>query len=74
MFTEKTISSPNEETLVRARALRDEYAKAAALYANRIERTEVSARVGPVAQWTAQYQRSSARCRALGEIIRGERA
>ena len=73
MLTDEGSSSPSEETLTRARALRDEYARAAALYAYRIERARASARVGAVAHWTAEYRRSAARCRALGEIIRGDR-
>jgi hypothetical protein len=63
---------PHEETLTRARALRDEYARAAALYAYRIERARARARVAEVAHWTAAYRRSTARCRVLGEIIRGQ--
>ena len=73
MLTDEATSSPNKETLVRARTLRDQYARAAALYAYRIERCRPSARVGAVARWTAGYRRSAARCRVLGEIIRGER-
>ena len=73
MLTNEATSSTSEETLSRARALRDEYARAAALYAYRIERSRASARVGAVAHWTAEYRRSAARCRVLGEIIRGER-
>jgi hypothetical protein len=73
MLAEGATSIPSEITLIRARALRAEYARAAALYAFRIERARATARVGAVARWTAEYRRSAARCRALGEIIRGER-
>ena len=73
MLTDEATSCPSEETLIRARALRDEYARAAALYAYRIERARASAQVGVVARWAAGYRRSTAKCRLLGEIIRGER-
>ena len=74
MFTDEAISSRSEETLIRARALRDEYARAAALHAYRIERARARAQVGAVARWAAEYRRSTTKCRVLGEIIRGERA
>lgn len=73
MLTDEVISPPSQEALTRARALRNDYARAAAMYANRIERSGARARVGEVAQWTAEYRRSTARCRVLGEIIRGQR-
>lgn len=73
MVTNEVTSSPSEEAMRRARTLRDEYARAAALYAYRIERARMRARTGEVAHWTAEYRRSTARCRALGEIIRGQR-
>jgi hypothetical protein len=73
MLTDESTSSPSEETLIRARALRDEYARAAALYAYRIEQARARARVGAVTRWTAEYRRSATNCRLLGEIIRGER-
>ena len=73
MLTDEATSSPSDETLIRARALRDEYARTAALYAYRIESARASDRVGAVARWTAEYRRAAARCRVLGEIIRGER-
>lgn len=71
MLTDEATSSRREATLVRARALRDEYARAAAFYAYRLERARASAQVGAVARWAAEYRRSSAKCRALGELIRG---
>jgi hypothetical protein len=73
MFTDEATSCRTEETLIRARALRDEYARAAAFYAYRIERDRASAQVGVVARWGAEYRRSTAKCRLLGEIIRGDR-
>jgi hypothetical protein len=73
MLTDEATSSQRDEALTRARALRDEYARAAALYAYRIQRARGTAQVGEVARWTAEYRRLVARCRLLGEIIRGER-
>ena len=73
MLTDGATSCRRAETLIRARALRGEYARAAALYAYRIERARASAQVGAVARWAAEYRRSTAKCRVLGEIIRVER-
>jgi hypothetical protein len=73
MLTDEASSSDREEALSRARALRGEYARAAALYAYRIERARSTARVAELARWTAEYRRLAARCRVLGEVIRGER-
>ena len=73
MLTDEATSCRSDETLIRARALRDEYARAAALYAYRIERARATAQVGPIARWAAEYRYSTAKCRVLGEIIRGER-
>jgi hypothetical protein len=53
--------------------MRKEYARAAAFYANRLERAQGSPRVAAVERWAAQYRRSAAKCRQLGEVIRGER-
>ena len=62
-----------EQTIARARAVRAEHAMAAALFANRVEHARAAARYRAMAQWTAEYRRSAARCRELGEIIRSER-
>jgi hypothetical protein len=60
-------------TIERARAVRAEHAIAAALYANRVEQARAAARHGAMVRWTAEYRRSAARCRQLGEIIQSER-
>jgi hypothetical protein len=73
MLTDEITAPPSEKALIRARALRDEHARAAALYAYRIERARARARAGEVAQLTGEYRRSVAQCRVLGEIIRGQR-
>ena len=62
-----------EQTIARARAVRTEQAIAAALYANRFEQARAAARYTAMARWTAEYRRSAARCRRLGEIIRSQR-
>jgi hypothetical protein len=62
-----------DQTIARFRAIRAEHARAAAFYANRVEHARASARRGDVAQWTANYRRSVARCRIVGEMIRSER-
>jgi hypothetical protein len=50
-------SSPHrDQTLVRARELRERYARAAALYAYRIERARATERSDAVAHWKAEYQ------------------
>ena len=63
----------SEQTITRARAVRAEQATAAALYADRVEQARAASRYGAMARWTAEYRRSAARCRRLGEIIRNER-
>ena len=63
----------DRDRLERVRALREKCARAAALYAYRIERARGSARIDAVPRWMADYRRSAAKCRLLGEIIRGER-
>ena len=72
-MSSREATPPNgEQTIARARAARAEQAMAAALYANRVEQARAAARHGAVARWTAEYRRSAARCRRLGEIIRSE--
>ena len=68
-----TAPPSNEQTIARARTVRAENAIAAALYANRVERARAASRYREVALWTAEYRRSAARCRRLGEIIRSGR-
>ena len=64
----------SEQAITRARAVRAEQATAAALYASRVEQARAAYRSDAMARWTAEYRRSAARCRRLGEIIRSERA
>jgi hypothetical protein len=73
MLREETILRQRDERLARARALRDEYARAAALCAYRIERVREGPRRAELGELTLEYRRSVARCRLLGQVIRGER-
>ncbi len=73
MTARKPTALSSEQTIARARAVRAEHAKAAALFANRVEQARAAARYRAMEEWTAGYRRSTARCRELGEIIRSER-
>jgi hypothetical protein len=67
-------TKPNrDQTIAQARAERAENAIAAALYAHRVEKARATARYAAMARWTAEYQRSVATCRQLGDIIRSDR-
>jgi hypothetical protein len=59
------------ETIAKARALRAEHARAAAYQAHRVEQARAAAHYTEAARWTEEYRRSVARCRLLGEVIRG---
>jgi hypothetical protein len=73
MTARKPNALSREQTIARARAGRAEHAQAAARFANRVEQARAAARYRAMAQWTAEYRRSAATCRELGEIIRSER-
>jgi hypothetical protein len=72
MSSRESTRSNRQQTIARARAIRAEHAIAAALYANRVEQARATARYRAIARWTAEYRRSAARCRQLGEIIRSD--
>jgi hypothetical protein len=59
------------ETIAEARALRAEHAQAAAYQARRAEQARAAASYKEAARWTQGYRCSVARCRLLGEVIRG---
>src|SRR5947209_18427089 len=61
------------ETIAKARALRAEHATAAAYQAHRVEQARAAAHYTEAARWTEEYRQSVARCRLLGELIRGGR-
>jgi hypothetical protein len=73
MTARKPTALSSEQTIARARAVRAEHAMAAAVFANRVEQARAAARYRAMALWTAEYRRSTARCRELGEIVRSER-
>jgi hypothetical protein len=51
--------------------LRVEHARSAAYQAHRVEQARAAAYYTEAARWTEEYRRSVARCRLLGEMIRG---
>ena len=59
--------------IAKARALRAEHAQEAAYQARRAEQARAAANYTQATRWTEGYRRSAARCRLLGEVIRGER-
>ena len=59
------------ETIAKARAMRAEHAQAAAYQAHRAEQARAAANHKEAARWTEGYRCSVARCRLLGEVIRG---
>lgn len=72
MLIDRATSSESEAARARARALRDEYARTAAICAYQIEKARARSQAAAVARWTVEYRRSTATCRLLGEIVRGE--
>ncbi len=61
-------------TVAQARTMRAEQAGLTAFYADRAAQAGATAQFGPLAYWRDEYRRSTARCRMLGDLIRGERA
>jgi hypothetical protein len=59
-------------TVEQARAMRAEQARLAAVCAERYTRARAAARYGATLRWAGEYRRCAARCRRLGERIRGE--
>jgi hypothetical protein len=59
-------------TVERARAMRAEQARLAALYADRCMHARAAASYHAMLRWAGEYRRCAARCRRLGERIRGE--
>jgi hypothetical protein len=73
MSSREATPASRESTIERVRAVRAEQARAAQFYANRVEQARATSRYSAMAQWNAEYRRSVARCRLLGEMIRRER-
>ena len=59
-------------TIEQARAMRAVQARLAAVCADRYTQARASARPGAASRWLGEYSRCAARCRRLGERIRGE--
>ena len=59
-------------TIERARAMRAEQARLAAVYADRCMHARAAASYHAMLRWAGEYRRCAARCRRLGERIRGE--
>jgi hypothetical protein len=59
-------------TVAQARAMRAHQARLAASYAYRAAEAVTRGRQAAAARWTTGYRRATARCRLLGERIRGE--
>jgi hypothetical protein len=59
-------------TVEQARALRAEQARLAALCADRYTGARAAGRYGAMLRWAGEYRRCAARCRRLGERLRGE--
>jgi hypothetical protein len=59
-------------TVERARAMRAEQARLAAVYADRCMHARVAGSYHAMLSWADEYRRRAARCRQLGERIRGE--
>jgi hypothetical protein len=70
-LSRKRAPSRGGETIAKARALRAEHAQAAAYQAHRVEQARAAAHYTEAARWAEGYRRSVARCRLLGEVIRG---
>jgi hypothetical protein len=59
-------------TVERARAMRAEQARLAAVYADRCMHARSAANYHAMLRWAGEYRRCAARCRRLGERIRSE--
>jgi hypothetical protein len=59
-------------TVEQARAMRAEQARLAAVCAERYTEARAAARHGAALRWAGEYRRCAARCRRLGDRIRGE--
>jgi hypothetical protein len=72
-MSSREASPISKSTIPRARDDRALHAIAATIYADRVEQARAPSRPGAMARWTAEYRRSTATCRRIGEIIRSER-
>jgi len=63
-----------EVTVEQALALRDDQARRAEQYADRVEQARMSGHWAAMRHWMHEYRRAAKQCRLLGERIRAERA
>ena len=63
----------DEVTVEQALAMRDDQARRAEQYADRVEQARTSAHWAAMRHWMHEYRRATKQCRLLGERIRGER-
>ena len=62
-----------EVTVEQALAMRDDQARRAEQYADRVEQARTSGHWAAMRHWMHEYRRATKQCRLLGERIRGER-
>ena len=62
-----------EVTVEQALAMRDDQARRAAQYADRVEQARTSGHWAAMRHWMHEYRRATKQCRLLGELIRGKR-
>jgi hypothetical protein len=62
-----------EVTVEQALAMRDDQARRAEQYADRVEQARTSGHWAAMRDWTNEYRRATKQCRLLGERIRRER-
>jgi hypothetical protein len=72
MFEREGTSRYLHLTVEQARASRAEQARLAAFCADRYMQARAAARHDTMLRWAGEYRRCAARCRCLGERIRGE--
>jgi hypothetical protein len=61
-----------EVTVEQALAMRDDQARRAKQYADRVEQARTSGHWAAMRHWTYEYRRATKQCRLLGERIRRE--
>ncbi len=72
MFEPKGTPHYLHYTVEQARAMRAVQARLAAVFADRCMQARAGTRYHAMLRWAGEYRRCAARCRRLGERIRGE--
>ena len=60
--------------IAQVRAMLAHHARLARAYADRAEEARAAGEYDEMARWAIAYRRATARCRALGEVIRASRS